>query len=109
MPCDLRQAYLRADLGLYEHTALTDHPNLEARMTLAPSILDNSIAHLRTLASALAEQMGSAADTEAADEARACKELLLSVSVLLPKLQAARYLLPVHGTRGEHCPECEDS
>lgn len=78
-------------------------------MALAPSIFDNSIADLRALASALAEQMSSAAHSAAADEARACKELLLSVSVLLPKLQAARYMLPVLGARGEHCPGCEDS
>ncbi len=63
---------------------------------LAPTILlETSIAQLTTLASFLAEQMGTAVDQEErAVEARACKELLLSISVLLPKLHAAKYVLP---------------
>jgi len=77
-------------------------------MALAPSLFETSIADLTTLASALAEEMGTAADNHAAAEARACKEILLSVSVLLPKLQAARHMLPMRGY-GVRCPECEDS
>jgi hypothetical protein len=63
---------------------------------LAPTILlETSIAQLTTLASFLAEQMGTAVEQEErAVEARACKELLLSISVLLPKLHAAKYVLP---------------
>ncbi|HEY4370033.1 MAG TPA: hypothetical protein VGN07_22565 [Steroidobacteraceae bacterium] len=63
---------------------------------LGPTVLlETSIAQLRTLASFLAEQIGTAAEQEERTaEARACKELLLSISVLLPKLQAAKYVLP---------------
>ena len=62
--------------------------------------LARSIGELRTLASCLAEEIGTACDGRrtATPEARVCKELLLSISVLLPKLQAARYVLPDPGT-----------
>ena len=66
-------------------------------MTLEPQVLlETSIAQLQTLASFLAEEMGTARERSHAvtPEARACKELLLSISVLLPKLQAAKYVLP---------------
>lgn len=65
-------------------------------MTLTPGVLlDTSIAQLRTLASFLAEEMGELRDkSEPANlEARACKEILLTISVLIPKLQAARYVV----------------
>ena len=72
-------------------------------MSLTPSVLlDTSIAQLRTLAAFLAEEMGeyrlaqgpSGQQSEAANlEARACKEILLTISVLIPKLQAARYVI----------------
>ena len=73
---------------------------------LAPTILlETSIAQLTTLASFLAEQMGTAAEQEErAVEARACKELLLSISVLLPKLHAAKYVLPEVADRSDAVP-----
>jgi len=81
---------------------------LEARMPLAPSLIEASITHLTTLASALAEEMGiAAADSTADQEARACKEILLTVSVLLPKLHAARHMLPTQAS--SRCAACEDS
>ena len=109
MPRHHRQVHLRHPARLYEYTAITEYPHLEVRMALAPSILDHSIAQLRTLACALAEEMGTATDSDFADNARACRELLLSVSVLLPKLQAARYMFPVFGESGGRCSGCEDS
>jgi len=58
-------------------------------------VLDTSIAQLRTLAAFLAEEMGEYRNqAEVANlEARACKEILLTISVLIPKLQAARYVV----------------
>jgi hypothetical protein len=51
-------------------------------------------------------------------QARACREILLSISVLLPKLQAAKHVLPAgleedlgEGPMGEahaHCEGCEE-
>jgi len=62
-------------------------------------LLERSIRELQTLAASLAEEVGSACDCAhvVTPEARACKELLLSISVLLPKLRAARYVLPEQG------------
>jgi hypothetical protein len=65
-------------------------------MTLTPhDLLDVSIAQLNTLASFLTEEMGVARDhAEVATlELRACQEILLTLSVLIPKLQATRYAL----------------
>jgi hypothetical protein len=87
-------------------------------MSLTPSVLlDTSIAQLRTLAAFLAEQMGeyrlaqgsSGHQSEAANlEARACKEILLTISVLIPKLQAARYVVAEEdaGPPGARCVSC---
>ena len=64
-------------------------------MSLTPHVLlDTSIAQLRTLAAFLAEEMGEYRHkSEAANlEARACKEILLTISMLVAKLQAARYV-----------------
>jgi hypothetical protein len=69
---------------------------METPMSLTPHVLlDTSIAQLRTLAAFLAEEMGEYRHkSEAANlEARACKEILLTISVLIPKLQAARYVV----------------
>ena len=55
-------------------------------------IIDQSISQLRALAGALAEEVGSAsaAQLPLTPGRRSCKEVLLTVSVLLPKLEAAR-------------------
>ena len=78
-------------------------------MSIAPQrVLESSIAQLETLAAVMAEELGSArAVTESATpEARACKEILLTVSVLIPKLQAARHRLTVEDLGGA-CEGCE--
>ena len=83
-------------------------------MTLTPhDLLDVSIAQLSTLAAFLAEEMGAARErTEAVTpEARACKEILLTISLLIPKLQAARYVMPreaMFGTGADRCQGCEE-
>ena len=81
-------------------------------MTLTPRLLlDTSIAQLQTLAAFLAEQMGEHRQRAviATPEARACKEILLTISVLIPKLQAARYVVAEEGTRRGPCIDCEEA
>jgi hypothetical protein len=80
-------------------------------MTLTPGVLlDTSIAQLRTLAAFLAEEMGEFRDKSepASLEARACKEILLTISVLIPKLQAARYVVVEDDIGfGGRCVSCD--
>jgi hypothetical protein len=73
-------------------------------------LLDTSIAQLQTLASFLAEEMGEFRQKTvvATPEARACKEILMTISVLIPKLQAARYVVADETVRVGRCVECED-
>ena len=78
-------------------------------MSDAPHVLlDISIAQLKTLASYLAEEMVTIREhtEKATPEVRACKEILLTISVLIPKLQAARYVIPRDGLGGG-CEACE--
>jgi hypothetical protein len=81
-------------------------------MSLTPSVLlDTSIAQLRILAAFLAEEMGEYRNqAEAANlEARACKEILLTISVLIPKLQAARHVVVAEDgadASGARCASC---
>ena len=80
-------------------------------MTIPPQVLlDTSIAQLQTLASFLAEEMGEYRQRTvvATPEARACKEILLTISVLIPKLQAARYVVADDTTRLGRCVDCEE-
>ena len=82
-------------------------------MTPTPhTLLDISIAQLQTFASFLAEEMGSAREREnsVSPETRACKEILLTLSVLIPKLQAARYVIPRDSSAqpGEPCEACTE-
>ena len=80
-------------------------------MTTTPRLLlDTSIAQLQTLASFLAEEMGQYRQRAvvATPEARACKEILLTISVLIPKLQAARYVVADENVRIGGCADCEE-
>ena len=80
-------------------------------MTTSPRLLlDTSIAQLQTLASFLAEEMGEyrQRSVSATPEARACKEILLTISVLIPKLQAARYVVADGSPPLCHCVNCDD-
>jgi hypothetical protein len=74
-------------------------------------LLDTSIAQLQTLASFLAEEMGEFRQKAvvATPEARACKEILMTISMLIPKLQAARYVVADETVRLGRCVECEDN
>jgi len=79
-------------------------------MTPPRLLLDTSIAQLQTLAAFLAEEMGEFRQKSvvATPEARACKEILLTISVLIPKLQAARYVVAEEPNRLGRCPDCEE-
>ena len=74
-------------------------------------IIDQSIKQLQLLSTILAAQIRESHSTEARlpIEKRICKEVLLTVSVLLPKLQEARRVVdtadPVPPPR---CTSCED-
>jgi hypothetical protein len=64
-------------------------------MTITPGeLLDTSIAQLHTLAAFLGDQLGEPGGRGEARfaslEVCACKEVLVSLSVLIPRLQAAR-------------------
>ena len=77
-------------------------------MTLTPqTLLEISIAQLRTLEAFLAEEMLGARDRDDTPEVRACKEILTGIRVLLPKPQAARYKVPREALEGR-CESCED-
>jgi hypothetical protein len=80
-------------------------------MTCAPRILlDTSIANLRTLAAFFADELGNCGQRTPVPtpEARACQEALLTISVLIPKLQAARYVVADAGVAAPRCSSCED-
>jgi hypothetical protein len=69
----------------------------EFAMMITPAeLLDTSIGQLQTLAAFLGDQLDNSSDRpeSATSEARACKEILLSLSVLIVKLQAARHTTP---------------
>ena len=82
-------------------------------MTITPRLLlDTSIAQLQTLAAFLAEEMGEYRQKSvvATPEARVCKEILLTISVLIPKLQAARYVVAIDDSpRVGRCVDCEEA
>jgi hypothetical protein len=80
-------------------------------MTPAPRVLlDTSIANLRTLAAFFADELGNCGPKRQipTPEARACREALLTISVLIPKLQAARYVVGDGAERPPHCAACEE-
>jgi hypothetical protein len=79
-------------------------------MTCAPRVLlDTSIANLRTLAAFFADELGNCGRTTPvpSPEVRACREALLTISVLIPKLQAARYVVADAAEPTPRCPTCD--
>jgi hypothetical protein len=72
-------------------------------------LIESSIAQLQQLSTFLADELGELSGRSAAAtvEARACKEILLSITVLLPKLHAARYVVG-EGEDVGRCTACED-
>jgi hypothetical protein len=80
-------------------------------MTAAPRVLlDTSIANLRTLAAFFAGELVNCGQSHRvpSPEARACQEALLTIAVLIPKLQAARYVVADAALPPRRCASCED-
>jgi hypothetical protein len=80
-------------------------------MTAAPRVLlDTSIANLHTLAAFFADELVNCGRASAvpSPEARACQEALLTISVLIPKLQAARYVVADAAPATPRCATCDD-
>ncbi len=72
-------------------------------------LIEESIDKLEQLSAALAEELGSGAPSERLPpERRIRKEVLLTISVLLPKLQAARSLPRQPCAPPRLCPRCDD-
>ena len=99
-------------INIHACTAASPPVRKEIPMTLTPRVLlDTSIAQLRTLAAFLAEEMGEyqeKSEPVASLEARACKEILLTISVLIPKLQAARYVVADEAPAFVKCVSCDE-
>jgi hypothetical protein len=79
-------------------------------MNIQPSgLIDDSIDKLEQLSALLAEELGSGSAPERLPpDRRIRKEVLLSISVLLPKLHAARSLPGPAASVPRFCPHCED-
>lgn len=77
----------------------------------SPAVIDRSIAQLENLASFLADEIQQPWTTAILplSERRLCKEALLSISVLLPKLHAVQRARAASLTvPSSRCPACED-
>ena len=77
----------------------------------SPAVIDGSIAQLERLATFLADEIQQPWTTTRLplSERRLCKEALLTISVLLPKLQAVRRAQAVDlEHRSPRCRSCED-
>jgi len=80
-------------------------------MTAEPRVLlDISIANLRTLAAFFAGELVNCGKSrrDPSPETRACQEALQTISVLIPKLQAARYVVADAALPPQRCTSCED-
>jgi hypothetical protein len=73
------------------------------------TLIDRTIEHLETLTELLADEVDERLRNELKPEGKLCKEALLTISVLLPKLKAVR-CTPVAMTPDYRsaCPSCED-
>lgn len=77
----------------------------------SPALIDRSIAQLESLASFLADEVERPWTTTALplSERRLCKETLLTISVLLPKLQAVRRARALESAgQAPRCESCDD-
>jgi hypothetical protein len=77
----------------------------------SPAVIDGSIAQLERLATFLADEIQQPWTTTLLplSERRLCKEALLTISVLLPKLQAVRRAQAIDlERRSPRCRSCED-
>ncbi len=74
------------------------------------TLIDRTIEHLETLTELLADEVDERLRSELKPEGKLCKEALLTISVLLPKLRAVR-CTPVAMTAEYRsaCPSCDDT
>ena len=74
------------------------------------TLIDRTIEHLETLTEVLADEVDERLLSELKPEGKLCKEALLTISVLLPKLKAVR-CTPVAMTADYRsaCPSCDDN
>jgi hypothetical protein len=79
-------------------------------MAEARVLLDSSIANLQRLASFFADELGASSGTvpPGVPEVRACREALMTISVLIPKLQAARLVVADGVPPWRRCVDCEE-
>jgi hypothetical protein len=79
-------------------------------MLTQPTVLiEDSIDKLEQLSAVLAAELGSTGPPDRLPpDRRIRKEVLLSISVLLPKLHAARSLQRQGGAPPRFCPNCDD-
>jgi hypothetical protein len=78
-------------------------------------LIDETIDHLQTLAAHFEDETspllneGRSNATPLSPDAKRCKEALLTINVLIPKLRAARIAQPRLNTRQQRmCLNCED-
>jgi len=74
-------------------------------------LIDETIDRLQTLAAHFEDETGAGLPAAAAlsPEARRCKEALMTINVLIPKLRAARLAQPQLISRQQKmCLSCED-
>ena len=80
-------------------------------MFISPlSLIDRTIDHLESLSELLADEVDERMRKEPKPQRRLCKEALLTIGVLLPKLKAVR-CSPIAMTTGRPggCPTCDDN
>lgn len=74
-------------------------------------LIDQTIDQLQTLAAHFEDETSAGLSSAAAlgPEARRCKEALMTINVLIPKLRAARLAQPQLNARQQRmCLHCED-
>jgi hypothetical protein len=90
---------------IYRHTKQRRVPMISQ----TPGLLQDSIDKLEQLSAILAEELGSGTPAERLPpERRIRKEVLLSISVLLPKLHAAHSLQSQSVSAPRSCPNCDE-
>ena len=92
-------------------TAHSPTPFLPPMANESPALIDRSIAQLESLAAFLADEVQRPRTTAVLppSDRRLCKEALLTISVLLPKLHAVRRVhAPPPDPQAPRCPSCDD-
>jgi hypothetical protein len=102
---------LHADIHCIKIQSLASLSYPPAMTTHTQSVIDQTIKQLRNLSAILAAEIQKphALGAQLPTEKRICKEALMTVSVLLPKLHEARLVVDdTDPTPVQHCAACED-